>query len=65
MEILLAGWLSHEEFRRRASLLNAGMSAFQYARTRTKNLLVPVAELNPLGDLFDRVRAWEAGKIRG
>ena len=48
MDILLTGWLTHEEFRRRASVLNAGMRTFQYARTRTKNLLVPMAELNPL-----------------
>jgi hypothetical protein len=60
MEILLAGYLTHEEFRRRASILNAGMPTFQYARTRTKNLLVPVAELKPLGELFEKVRAWEA-----
>lgn len=60
MEILLTGWLSHEEFHRRASILNAGMGTFQYAHTLTKNLLVPVAGLNSLGELFERVRAWEA-----
>jgi len=58
MEILLTGWLTHEEFRRKAKVLNAGMRTFQYASTRTKNLLVPVAELNPLGPLFRRVREW-------
>ena len=63
LEILLTGWLSREEFRRRASLLNAGMPTFQYARTRTKNLLVPVAGLDPLGELFERVRLWEAQKV--
>jgi hypothetical protein len=60
MEILLTGYLTHEEYRRRASILNAGMPTFQYASTRTKNLLVPVAELNPLGELFEKVCAWEA-----
>ena len=49
-DILLTGYLTHEEYRRRASILNAGMPTFQYAHTRTKNLLVPVAELNPLGE---------------
>jgi hypothetical protein len=58
MEILFTGWLTHEEFRRKAKVLNAGMRTFQYACTRTKNLLVPVAELNPLGPLFRRVREW-------
>jgi hypothetical protein len=62
MEILLTGWLSHEEFRRRASGLNAGRRTFQYARTRTKNLLVPVAGLQPLGDLFEKVRLWKTRK---
>jgi hypothetical protein len=60
MEILLTGWLSREEFRRKASVLNAGLPTFQYARTRTKNLQVPMTDLNPLGELFEKVRAWEA-----
>ena len=62
MEILLTGWLSREEFRRRASSLNAGLRTFQYARTRTKNLLVPVAGLQPLGELFEKVRLWKKQK---
>ena len=61
MEVLLTGWLSHDEFHRKGSVLNAGLPTFQYARTRTKNLQVPMAELNPLGELFERVRAWEQG----
>ena len=62
MDILLTGWLSHEEFRRKAKVLNAGMSTFQYDRTRVKNLCVPVAELNPLGPLLAHVKEWEAAK---
>jgi hypothetical protein len=62
MDILLTGWLMHEEYRRKASVLNAGMHTFQYDRTRMKNLLVPISKLNPLGELFEKVRAWEAGK---
>jgi hypothetical protein len=60
MDILLTGYLTREEFHRRACVLNAGMPTFQYARTRTKNLLVPVAGLNPLGELLEKVRRWEA-----
>ncbi len=60
MDILLTGWLTHEEYRRKAKVLNAGMRTLQYDRTRVKNLLVPMAELNPLTPLFDRVRAWVA-----
>jgi hypothetical protein len=61
-QILLAGWLTHEEFRRKAAVLNAGMPTFQFAHTRTKNLLVGLTALNPLGDLLEKVRTWEAGK---
>ena len=62
MDILFTGYLTHEDFRRKAKMLNAGMPTFQYAHTRTKNLLVPVAELNPLGELLEKVRVWEAEK---
>jgi hypothetical protein len=58
MDILLAGWITHENFRRMASVLNAGMRTMQFDRTRVKNLLVPMAELNPLAPLFERVRVW-------
>lgn len=60
MDIWLAGWLTRQEFRRKAFVLNAGQRTFQYARTRTKNLAVPLAELNPLEPLFRRVKAWAA-----
>jgi hypothetical protein len=62
MRVLFTGWLTHEEFRRKASVLNAGQPTFQYARTRTRNLQVPMAELNPLGELFEKIKAWEAQK---
>lgn len=62
MDILLAGWLGREEFRRKAQVINAGLPTFQYARTRTKNLAVPTSELEPMAPLLDKVRAWEAEK---
>jgi len=61
-EILLAGWLSHEEFRRKAKVLNAGMRTFQYDHTRVKNLLVPMADLNPITPLLRRVKHWEEAR---
>jgi len=61
-QILLAGWLTHEEFRSKAAVLNAGMPTFQFFHTHTKNLLVPLHELKPLGSLLERVKSWEAGK---
>jgi hypothetical protein len=57
LEILLMGWLSHEEFRRKAKALNAGMGTFQGGRTREKSLIVPMDKLNPLRPLFERVKA--------
>lgn len=56
MEIYLAGWISREEFRQRASLIQEGSRVFQYNLTRTKNLAVPVSDLKPLPELFERVR---------
>ena len=60
MDILLAGYLTREEFNHRASFIHAGARVFQYDKTRTKNLAVPVSELKPLSDLFGHVREWSA-----
>jgi hypothetical protein len=60
MDIFLMGWLTHEEYRRRAKVLNAGMHTFQFERTREKSLLVPMEELNPLKPLFKRIQIWAA-----
>jgi hypothetical protein len=60
MDIYLAGWITREEFRRRANLIHEGSRVFQYNQTRTKNLAVPVSDLKPMSELFDRVRKWEA-----
>jgi hypothetical protein len=61
MEIVLAGYITRGEFRSRARLLPAGSRVQQYARTRTDNLHLPVAELHPLGDLLQRVKEWHKG----
>lgn len=58
MEILLAGWLTRGEFNQRAGFVPEGKRVFQYEKTRTKNLAVPVFDLNPLSDLFERVKKW-------
>jgi hypothetical protein len=63
-QILLAGWLTHEEFRSKAVVLNAGLPTFQFAHTHCRNLLVRADRLNPLGGLLEKVRNWEAEKIR-
>lgn len=58
MDILLAGWLTRAEFNRRAQPIREGARVFQYDRTRTKNLAVPVSDLKPLSELFERVKEW-------
>jgi hypothetical protein len=60
LQLIMAGYLSRGEFRRKSRILPPGSRVLQYARTRTKNLAVPVAELRPLSELFERVRKWES-----
>ena len=60
MDIFLAGFISRGEFRRRAKMIASNSRVFQYNHTKTKNLAVPVSGLNPLQDLFARVREWES-----
>ena len=62
IDIFLAGWITREEFRRRASLIHEGSRVFQYDQTRTKNLAVPVSDLRPMSELFERIRG---GKVNG
>lgn len=56
LELWLAGYLTREEFSRRANFLPAGSRVFQYNYTQVKNLAVPVSELRPLSELFERVK---------
>jgi len=62
LEALFTGWLTHEEFRRKATVLKAGMRTLQYDRTYLKNLLVPIRELKPTAPLLVQVKKWEAEK---
>lgn len=56
MEVTLAGFLAREEFSRNAKPVPEGSRVFQYEKTRTKNLAVPICELKPLSELFERVK---------
>jgi len=58
LEIFLCGYMPCAEFRRKARHLPAGSRVWQYPRTRVKNLALPVAELRPMGALFDAAQAW-------
>jgi hypothetical protein len=56
MDILLAGYMSREEFSRRASFIQSGSRVFQYAATHVKNLAVPMSDLKPLSELLERTK---------
>jgi hypothetical protein len=59
MDITLTGYISYDEFGRSSSQIAPGSRVFQYSKTKTKNLAVPVADLKPLGRLFEQVKEWE------
>ena len=59
MDILAAGWLTRAEFNQRAMPIPEGSRVFQYERTRTKNLAVPVRDLKPISDLLERAKDWK------
>jgi hypothetical protein len=56
MDVFLAGYITREEFSRRASFIPGGSRVFQYNPTQVKNLAVPVSDLRPLSELLERVR---------
>lgn len=58
MDVLLAGYITHEELSRRASFLQPGARVFQYNTTNVKNLALPVYDLRPFSELFACVKAW-------
>jgi len=59
MDVILAGYLTRKAFRQKARELPVGSRVYQYNRTRTKNLTVPIAELQPLKTLFENVKDWK------
>ena len=59
MSVLLVGYLTREEFRNKAREIPAGSRVYQYNRTQTKNLGVPVRELKPLKPLFEKVKEFK------
>jgi hypothetical protein len=56
LDIRLVGWTTRRNFHERATRVPEGSRVFQFSRTRTKNLAIPVSELRPIRDLLDRVR---------
>ena len=60
MDILLAGYITRDEFSRRASFIQTGSRIFQYSATHVKNLAVPISDLKPLSELFERIKTQNA-----
>ena len=58
MEIILTGYITRGEFRQQASTIPAGSRVFQYPRTSTDNLALPIKKLHPLKKLFSKVQEW-------
>jgi len=62
MEIIFGGYITRGEFRQNATRLSVGSRVFQYARTRTENFTLPIQELHPLNELFERAKDWSQDK---
>lgn len=60
LAIILAGYTAYEEFSRQASFVQAGSRVFQSNQTHVKHMAVPVSDLKPLSELFERVRVWSS-----
>jgi len=60
IDVLLAGYIAREEFSRRASFIQAGSHIFPYNETHVKNLAVPMSDLKPLSELFERGKLWSS-----
>jgi len=58
MNILLAGWLIRKKFNLQAKPLKEGPRLFQYDKTHTKNLCIPIHDLKPVSVLLERVGEW-------
>ena len=56
MSVLLVGYLTREEFRQKAQEIAPGSRVYQYSKTKTKNLGVPVRALKPLKPLLEKVK---------
>ena len=63
LEIVFCGFMTRGEFREKATRLGAGSRVFQYAQTRTENLSLPIRNLHPLNELFERAKDWHHAQI--
>lgn len=55
---IFTGYITLGHFRQNARPLPAGSRVFQYPRTSTPNLALPIRDLYPLKNIFDRAKTW-------
>jgi hypothetical protein len=60
--IVLAGWLTRQNYLRRAEVLKGDQRTFPLDRPAGKSLAVPLKDLNPVAPLLRRVKTWAQGK---
>lgn len=58
MHIILTGYITRDEFRRKAQRLPVGSRTMIYHQTRTENFYVPVSALHPIKGLLESARRW-------
>lgn len=59
MDVFLAGYISHAEFRQYSELLPKGSRVWQYSATLTTNNCISVHNLHCLTSLLEQVIAWK------
>jgi hypothetical protein len=64
-DIVLAGWLTHDQFRSNSKVPTLKHVAVKYIRPPVKELSLPLRELNPCSPLFRRVKTWAEGRTSG
>lgn len=58
MKIVIAGYMTRGEFRRKAIRIPKGSAVGQYPRTQIENMGMPIRDLYPMPDLFIRAQNW-------
>ena len=58
MKIIFVGYLPGETFARKSQRLPRGRRLFSGGQTQVENLALPVRDLRPMQELFDRTREW-------
>ncbi len=59
IQIVFTGYCTWREFHQHARRLPAGSQVIPYIRMRVPTLVLPVAELHPLSELYQNVKDWK------